>query len=405
MGKVSIIMPVYNGAAYLAEAIQSILAQTYPSWELIIVNDGSTDDSLTIANEFAHQDDRIRVLHQANRGLPGALNAGLRRATGPYVGVLAQDDQLLPSYLQTMVAVLVANPEAGAVYALPQMMDINGHNLPQRVGRIVAPDQLYDSLIDGNFILACTVMMRRSALDAVGWYDETLYSEDWDLWLRLAAAYPILAVPEVLVRYRAHDKNMTAQLAKMEQCMFAVVRKHFGGPDDDVSAWPEIRRRAYAGVYYRCAIMYAPAGDLSRSASYLERAFKLWPAWAERPDPYYEIGCAHQSFGERGDLAKLDVNLAATAVQTVLTELFGSLSAADPLRQRRRAIYALAYLVLCQLSLGRGAHQSARRFLFRAAVHDPRCLLRRAYIGTVLRALCGSYVPCVRAHHADAPSQ
>lgn len=404
MALVSIIMPVHNGAVYLAEAIQSILAQTYLGWELIIVDDGSTDDSLTIANEFAHQDDRIRVLHQANRGLPGALNAGLRRATGRYVAVLAQDDQWLPSYLQTTVAVLEANPEAGAVYALAQMMDINGHNLPQRVGRIVTPDQLYDRLIDGNFILACTVMMRRSALDAVGWYDETLYSEDWDLWLRLAAAYPILAVPDVLLRYRVHDKNMTAQLAKMEQCMFAVVRKHFGN-SDDVSTWPGIRRRAYAGVYCRCAIDHAAAGDLSRSASYLERAFKLWPAWAERPDPYYEIGCAHQPLGERGDLAKLDLDLATTAVKTVLAELFGNLSTADPLRRRRRAIYALAYLVLTQLSLGRGAHQSARRFLFRAAVQDPRCLLHRAYMGTVLRALCGSYIRCVRAHHADALSQ
>ena len=397
MAKVSIIMPVYNGAAYLAEAIQSILAQTYLDWELIIVDDGSSDDSLTIANEFAHQDDRICVLHQANRGLPSALNTGLRRATGRYVAALAQDDQWLPSYLQTMVAVLEANPEAGAAYALLQMIDINGRNLPQRFGRIVAPDQIYDRLIDGDFIPACTVMIRRSALEAVGWYDETLYAEDWDMWLRLAAAYPILAVPEVLLRYRVHDKNMTAQLAKMEQCMFAVVRKHFGH-SDNVSTWPEIRRRAYAGVYLRCAFNYAAAGDLSRSASYLERAFRLWPAWAERLDPYYEIGCAHQPFGERGDLAKLDLDLAITAVKTVLAELFGNLSAADPLWRRRRSIYALAYLVLCQLSVGRGAYQPARRFLFRAALQDPRCLLRRGYVGTVLRALCGSNIPSVRAH-------
>jgi len=394
-------MPIYNGERYLADAIKSVLAQTYPHWELILVNDGSTDGSARIAQSYLAQDARIRYYEQSNRGLPAALNAGLRRAKGAYVAGLAQDDEWLPYFLQTLISVLEKNPKAAAAYGLARMMDANGNDLPQTFGQVFPPSQLYNHLVEGNFIPACAVMIRRAALDSVGWYDETLYFEDWDLWLRLAAVYPILSIPAILLRYRVHENNMTRQFSKMEQGKFAVVRKHFGEEDDNVAEWSVNKRRAYAGVYYRSAINYLSVGDGVKGISYLRKSFTLWPPLCKRRDPYYEIACACQPMGERGNLNTLDLAQATNTVERVLADLLADLPTTHPLACGRKTIYGLAYQVLGELALGCGVPGTAKMFLLRAAQQDLLRLTDIKYLKTIVRAFA---LPQFKTYHADPVS-
>lgn len=400
---VSVLMPIYNGERYLASAIDSVLGQSYQHWELILVNDGSHDNSGVIVQQFSSRHPQIRYVEQPNRGLPAALNAGLRQATGACVAVLAQDDQWLPCFLQTLVNVLEKNPRAAAAYGLARMMDANGHDLPQTFGHVFASSQLYDHLIEGNFIPACAVMIRRTVLDSVGGYDETLYFEDWDLWLRLAAVYPILSVPDILLRYRIHENNMTKQLSKMEQGKFAVVRKHFGEENDDVAECSVDKRRAYAGVYYRFAINYISVDDWAKGISYLKKSFMLWTPLCKRRDPYYEIACAYQSIGERGNLSTLDLDRATSAVETALANLFADLPATHPLAHQRRIIYGLAYQVLGELAFGRGAQSAAKQFLLRAVQQDIFRLTDIKYLRTMLRALALPQLH-IKTHHANSLS-
>lgn len=383
---VSVLMPIYNGERYLVDAIKSVLAQTWQYWELILINDGSTDDSAKIAQSFIRQDSRIRYYEQSNQGLPAALNAGLRRATGTYIAALAQDDQWLPHLLETLANVLERNSEAVAVYGLARTMDASGQDLPQTFGRVVPSSQLYDCLIEGNFIPACAMMIRRAGLEAVGGYDETLYFEDWDLWLRLAADYPILSVPEIVLRYRVHESNMTKRLSKMEQGKLAVVRKHFGEEDGNVAEWSVNKRRAYAGVYYRLGVNYLSVEDWARGIAYLQKSFILWAPLCRRRDPYYEVACAHQPMGIRGHLQALDLNRAIEAVERVLASLFADLPSDHPLVHQHRAISALAYQVLGELACGCGSIDSAKRFLLRAAQEDILRVTDARYLKTVLRA-------------------
>lgn len=399
--RVSVLMPIYNGERYLADAIKSVLAQTCPHWELILMNDGSTDGSARIAQSYLARDARIRYYEQSNRGLPAALNAALRHATGVYVAALAQDDQWLPDCLQTLVNVLEKNPKAAATYGLAQMMDANGNDLPQTFGQVLPPSQLYDHLIEGNFIPACAVMIRRAALDSVGWYDETLYFEDWDLWLRLAAVYPVLSVPAIVFRYRIHENNMTKQLAKMEQGKFAVVRKHFGEENDNIAEWSVNKRRAYAGVYYRSAIDYLSVGDGVKGISYLRKSFTLWPPLYKRRDPYYEIACAYQPLGERGNLNALDLAQATNAVETVLASLLADLPTTHPLARERKTIYGLAYQVLGELALGCGVPGTANQFLLRAVQQDLLRLTDIKYLKTFVRAFA---LPQFKTYHANPVS-
>jgi glycosyltransferase involved in cell wall biosynthesis len=254
--KVTVIMPAYNRAAYLREAIDSVLAQTLSDLELIVVDDGSTDE--TAALLAAVGDARLRCLRQEHRGVSAAVNRGLRAARGEYIARLDSDDVWFPETLQTLAAVLDARPEIGAVYAKGQAMTAGGKPLPRTNGlpQRFEGDSLR-SLLYEDFTCNIVTLARRSCFERAGEYDESLpANEDWDMWLRIAEHDRFAFVDRILARFRLHEGNMTGPTSPL----FAVTLETRTRPLDKVFARPDLpaavtamRSIAYENVYlFRC---------------------------------------------------------------------------------------------------------------------------------------------------------
>jgi glycosyltransferase involved in cell wall biosynthesis len=206
---ISVILPVYNGAAYLKEAIESILNQTYTNFELIIINDGSIDTSEKIIKFFC--DSRIIYLYQENQGLAATLNNGIKIAKGKYIARQDQDDISLPDRFKRQIAYLEAHSQCGMVGCWAKILTGNSskerfHKHPSEYAEI-----LFELLFD-NPIVHSSVMIRRSVFETVGLYTTDKMRqppEDYELWSRIAKYYPIANIPEVLQHYRQVSTGMS----------------------------------------------------------------------------------------------------------------------------------------------------------------------------------------------------
>lgn len=182
----SVIMPLYNQAQFVTESIQSILDQTFRDWELLIVDDGSTDESGTIAESFAARDDRITVLHQANAGCAGARTTGIAQATGAWLAYLDSDDLWFPDTLASYAAHIEKHPEATFVYGYRHRLNEDGSvtELPgQYQDRPTSTAELFERM----YLSHLCVTYRRELYDEVGGYDPALRNaDDYDMYLRMS---------------------------------------------------------------------------------------------------------------------------------------------------------------------------------------------------------------------------
>lgn len=213
---VSIVLPTYNRAARLASALESCLAQTYPNIEVIVVDDGSTDDTLAVVARFAGRDSRVRALRQPNRRLPRALNAGFRASRGDYLTWTSDDNAYRPNAIALMAAALDGQPDVGLVYCdYEEVTDSGGAQ------RVCLPDPAF--LPQQNCVGAC-FLYRRAVYEAVGEYDAHLFlAEDYDYWLRVARRFPMRHLPGVCpYRYGSHPDSLTAR--RQAEVRLAAVR-------------------------------------------------------------------------------------------------------------------------------------------------------------------------------------
>ena len=209
--RVSVYIPTYNYGRFLGEAIQSILDQTFLDWELIIVDDGSTDDTQKVVASFA--DPRIHYVYQQNRGNPGARNTALKLARGEYVACLDADDMWLPEMLEKLAAKLDGlPPTVGLVYGDLYLFDDEDGTTIRRFlqGRTPPRGKVLAQLLprESAFIHDTATLIRRKVFDTVGLYDESLLRyQDWEMWVRIAAAYEVEALDEPLARSRRHPAS------------------------------------------------------------------------------------------------------------------------------------------------------------------------------------------------------
>jgi glycosyltransferase involved in cell wall biosynthesis len=201
---VSVIVPCYNGAAFLEEALRSALAQSYPEVE-VVVDDGSTDSSREIARRFP-----VRYMHQQNRGLSEARNAGIRESKGSYVVFLDADDRLKPEAIETGLHALTERPDCAMAVGDHVFIAANGSHLANSTKEDRFHSH-YEALLKSNFIeMISSVLFRRSIFDEVGGFNPTLrVAEDYDLYLRIARALPICCHTAVVAEYRKHEANVS----------------------------------------------------------------------------------------------------------------------------------------------------------------------------------------------------
>lgn len=202
--RVSVVLPTYNQAEYLPRALDSILDQTWRDYELVVVNDGSTDDTPRILEEY-HRRHNFTIVSQENQKLPRALNAGFRRAQGEYLTWTSSDNMMLPQMLEVLVDALDRNPQVGLAYADWEVIDESD----AVIGVVRTLDFDRHLLMRANYVNAC-FLYRRTCQDTVGLYDpEYIHAEDWEYWFRIARSFKMMRVPQVLYQYRVHGDSLT----------------------------------------------------------------------------------------------------------------------------------------------------------------------------------------------------
>jgi len=275
---VSAIVPTYNAERFLAQALDSALAQTFRDFEIVVVNDGSTDSSAAIAGAYAARHPGIvRVIHQPNQGLCHARNTALASARGRYFALLDADDLWLPHHLTDCVAVLERRPAVALVHADIERIDVHGKSL----GRATRywdhlPLEPFSALYLRREHVCCpTAVFRRHAIERVGNFDpqfNRLGCEDRDLWLRISDVAQIAFIGDLHAQYRLHGSNMSANFEKMLQARIRLVDK-FG---KTLRGQP-LRRRALAAAH--CNL-----GDELMDAARRRDAFAAYArAFAVRP--------------------------------------------------------------------------------------------------------------------------
>lgn len=208
---VSIVLPVYNGEKYLAESLQSILDQTYPDWECIIVNDNSSDNTLNIARSYAEQDARFCIINnEENEKLPKSLNIGFQKANGRFFTWTSDDNRYKPIFLEKMVGYIKEHSEVDLLYTGFDVIDENGNFLRKSIAQ--TPD-----LLPICNIVGASFLFRRELFERIGGYDPNQFLiEDYEFWLRAYFnKFHFAALPWNLYEYREHDGSLT--LKKQEQ--------------------------------------------------------------------------------------------------------------------------------------------------------------------------------------------
>jgi glycosyltransferase involved in cell wall biosynthesis len=219
--QVSAIIPGYNYARYLGEAIDSVLAQTHPAHEIIVIDDGSTDDTPAVAQRYAG---KIRYVRTENGGVSRARNTGIALATGDLVAFLDADDRWLPRKLERQVAALAAHPEAGLVHTGSRVFDQEGGTTLCEFEPEAALD--VHALIRCCSISASSVLIPRAVFEKVGAFDVALVgTEDWDMWLRIAAAHRVVGCPGILVEYRSHGRSLSGNAERQFRNSMAALDK------------------------------------------------------------------------------------------------------------------------------------------------------------------------------------
>jgi glycosyltransferase involved in cell wall biosynthesis len=275
MALVSVVIPAYNAAAYLGETLRSVQAQTYRNIEILVVDDGSTDDTAAVAARFG-----VRSLTQPNQGQAAARNAGIRAANGRYIALLDADDLWEPEKLQLQVALLEQTGLAWAYCDGYEFASDTGQTSYQFSGvyTLHAGDILRPLLLV-NCIVAATPLIRRDVFDAVGGFDEAPLlrrREDWDMWLRIAARYPVGVVARPLVRYRVREQGNEAAYSRATYFVsnLTVIERAVARNPERLA---DVRNRAIAALCIRTGNSLVTQGSLRAARALYRQALRLEP--------------------------------------------------------------------------------------------------------------------------------
>jgi hypothetical protein len=274
---ISVIIPTHNGERTLGETIESVLRQTFTNWELIVIDDGSTDSTPAILSQIA--DSRLKVFSYDNAGVAASRNRGLAHASGAFVAFLDHDDLWTPDKLQAQCRALQRNPQAAVAYSLVDCIDASGHFL-HPASRITESGDVHARLLLTDFVdTTSNPLIRRRALDKVGGFNPSFAgADDWEILLRLAARNPFVCVPEVQVLYREHPDSQSFDVTAMEEAVLGVCESAYAG----APAHLQHLKRVSLGNCYKFLATRALRGHPSRQRGLLSARF-LWTA--VRKDP------------------------------------------------------------------------------------------------------------------------
>jgi len=307
MTKVSVIIPTHNYGRYLGEALRSVLSQTFTDYEVLVIDDGSTDHTRTVIDDLRGSfGSKLHYWRVPRRGVYVARNFGIRHVSGKYIAFLDADDAWLPTLLEDLTNYLEHHPNDAMVYANTALFDAAmekclGLNFGRNSGKRPVTGRCTDQLlIHGNAITMMASMVRREVFHGVGLFDETCWvGGDHDFWMRLTAEHPIAYFDKVLCRVRRHDRNLTFLALPQARTQLKITRRIVRrSPQLVERIGPKQMQRKWREVYLRLAIALIYEGQRKRGRRFLREAFrtdqnflkgKLWLyyglsffPWAER---------------------------------------------------------------------------------------------------------------------------
>jgi len=273
--EISVVVPAYNVRDYIADALLSLESQTFENFEVLVVNDGSTDDTAEVVKPFIQRDGRFRLLHKPNGGLSSARNFGIRHAQGKYIALLDGDDTYAPTKLATHVAVLEKFPDVGVVYSASRIMRDDGRLTWMSLsGKPIKSDPLL-ALLCKNFVgHGSNAVFRREIVDQVGEFDEALRSfEDVDFWLRVAANkhWSFYREKSALSYYRVRPSGLSFNVAQMQRCNEQVLSAAYHRTPEVVKP---MLLTAHAYMYRYLARLSLQGGSLLTARKFIDQAWE-----------------------------------------------------------------------------------------------------------------------------------
>jgi glycosyltransferase involved in cell wall biosynthesis len=275
---VSVIIPTYNRGNLVVQAVQSVFEQTYKKIEIIVVDDGSTDNTRDVLREY---EGKIDYVYQERSERSKARNEGFRRSKGDYIAFLDSDDLWRSMKIEKQVQVLDEKPDVGLVYAGVQFVDMDGNPYPGKICWDALERKrrsLYEDLMTTNIIGApSTVMVRRLCLNTVGLFDESMVTcEDLDLWRRLAQRYVFHKIDLPLVRFRIHFGNTQGKLSMMAKGYETIIRKV---SEDTPSEFHHYKNEAIIKLLSKVAALYRNDGKLFSFFIFCGKSMFCKPNW------------------------------------------------------------------------------------------------------------------------------
>ncbi|MCL4294780.1 MAG: glycosyltransferase [Anaerolineae bacterium] len=388
--RVSVIIPTYNRKAYIQEAINSVLTQTYQDLELIVVDDGSTDGTGDVLKQFQQQ---IRYILQTNQGVSVALNRGILMARGQLIAILADDDLWLPHKLERQVAYLDAHPDVALVCNSALPIDSNGQCLSRETEeRFHIPEGLvpFETIFWRCPVNACTILAKREALMQAGLFDVTMrYGEDWDMWARLALRSLIAFVPEPLTYCRVHTGGTQTSLLKQSEETERWLEDVLRSKEKIYRCWPanlenveEVRRRVTATHLARTAMLDFAHGRSDRGTKRLVEVVTLNPDdWTDAVHLggiafEYAMAVTHQE-GQQAALKFLNA-----LFEHIPAEMTG-------VAQAKRKILARFHVELAFLSHSLGERRRTWSHAVQGLWYDPRWWRNRGLLAIAVQSCFG----------------
>jgi glycosyltransferase involved in cell wall biosynthesis len=387
---VSIIIPTYNRANLVGAAVESVLGQTFPDFELIVVDDGSTDTTRQLLEPYH---DRINYIYQENQKYSSARNRGIRAATGKYVAFLDDDDLWQPEKLAEQISVMEQNPGATLCYCKAVYIDPAGKPIQFQGRSYREPDEpttviadRYKELFLGALLTTSSVMVRHDILNQVGLFEGThIHGEDWELWVRLASKGPFAYVPKPLVLYRFYGWQKILKVETMEAWLldqFKTIDTATRLWEGDPAEGEKLRAQGIATIYLRAALSSLQTGQGEQGKRLLGKAIETDPSLLNRER------LVHLAV-DRAKLIEIEYGSQQQALAYLSTFYANLPSHALKLYTSIREAVAWIYLGDA-FDLHRCGDQAAvRRQIFQAIRHFPACLKNRGVLSITLEALLG----------------
>lgn len=283
MALISVIIPVYNGEKTIQATLESVFQQTFPDFELIIINDGSTDK--TLAKVCQYNDPRLSIYTNIRQGAAVSRNRGFQYSTGEYIAFLDADDLWTVDKLESQLKALKDHPSATVAYSWTDYINEAGNKLYS--GSYLALNgDIYSNLLVRNFLEnGSNPMMKRQAFIDIGGFDESLEGgQDWDLYLRLAAKYQFIAVPQVQIYYRVSSGSISSNLSRQEQQVLQVMERNFAQSSADIQPLKSYSL-THLYKYLSCRALALPPSYLN---GFKALQFSIKYAWYE-PHKYHQL--------------------------------------------------------------------------------------------------------------------